>query len=114
MTLTNNIDIADFRRPGLPDCHYIFVVITKTPKYDFEYETFWQRLVGRLTGQKIAYTYFREGQIVICDTDAQWASPREAAWGGKPGKHSCKVEKFSDLQEAIECAEAVINEEYVL
>jgi len=104
-------DISDFRLPeDDPRCHYLFAVILDTPKYDFNYDTLWQRLMGRFFGQKIGYAYFHKGQVVICNTDENGASPREVAWGGKPGKHDCTVEKFTDLAKAIKCAEDVINE----
>lgn len=106
------INISDFRLPDDdPRCHYIFAVIISTPDYDFDYETFWQRLIGRLVGIKMRYTYFHIGQIVICDTDEDWASPRETPWGAKPGKHNCTVKKFTDLAEAIQCARDVIDDE---
>lgn len=106
-------DIADFRRAGLPDCRYIFAVIIDTPKYDVDYyyKPMWKRLFERLCGLAPKYVYFHIGQIVICDTDTEWASPREAAWGAKPGKHYCPVKKFTDLEKAISCAEDVINGE---
>lgn len=95
---TKTFDIADFRRLGLPDCHYIFVVIIEVPVPDNDPDDPF-------------VTCFYPGQIVICDTDAEWGSPREAAWGGKPGKHNCIVKKFTDLEKAILCAEDVRNGE---
>ena len=95
---SEKFDIAGFRRPGLPGCHYIFVVITAIPEPENDPDDPWA-------------TYFYPGQIVICDTDAEGGSPREVAWGGKPGKHNCTVKKFTDLEKAILCAEAVRNDE---
>lgn len=88
------IDLTDFRMPGEPDCHYIFVVIIEISEPDDDPDDLW-------------VTCFYPGQIVICDTDAEGNSPREAAWGGKPGKHDCLVERFTDLEKAIVCARNV-------
>lgn len=104
------IDISNFRlADDDPLCHYVFAVIIKTPTWDFQYETRWQRFVGWILGQKTRYTYFHVGQIVLCDTDENMASPRETPWGAKPGKHDCTVENFTDLAETIQFARDVVN-----
>ena len=108
----DKIDIKDFRLPDDdPRCYYIFAVVTETPKYDFDYysQPAWRRFLNRLLGIAPAYQYFHVGQIVICDTDEHGRSPRETPWGGKPGKHDCIVEKFTDLAKTIQCAKDTIN-----
>lgn len=96
----NHFDIADFRMPGEPDCHYIFAVIIEVPEPANDPDDLW-------------VTCFYPGQIVICDTDADGSSPREAAWGGKPGKHNCRVKRFTDLAKTIQCARDVRNGEII-
>lgn len=105
-----DIDISDFRlSDDNPACHYVFVVIVDVPKYWGGGFSYWERFIDWLLRRRSSYVYFHRGQIVICDTDKDLASPRETPWGAKPGKHNCVVKKFASLEKAIRCAMDIIN-----